>query len=785
MQATKRNGSKEPLSIAKIQRQVEWACSGLNVSQSDIETRARLPLHDGVKTDDIQTSLILSASSLISPECPDATKVAARFLLQRLYKHANDGDINYAPWSVYAERAVANGLIDAQLNDPELFDLDTLQATIDQSRDFNFDFLGLKTLADRYLLRLENDTIIELPQHMFMRVAMGVALAERDKATRTAQAVRYYNAYSTASFINSTPTLFNSGTPRPQLSSCFGTFIDDSIDGIMDGMKEVAQYSKFSGGCSADFTPVRARGSYIKSTRGKAGGPIPYIKIYNDTLIGFDQSGKRKGSGSCYLEMWHADIVDYLRLREPGDDRLRAHDVFPALWIPDLFMQRAIAGESWSLFSPSDVPQLHETFGKEFEALYVEAEAKGLAKATVNAEELWITALGQLFTHGVFWPCWKDTINYRYAQPEVVHQSNLCTEITLRNDPDHSFVCNLGSINLGADHHLLTFNPVTKAYEWNSDLEATVRLAIRNLDSVITVGTVPHENGSRMQHEDRPIGLGVMGWTEALYKMGIDYESAPHIHYANEVMRQISMTAIDESANLAQELGSYPTFARSKWAQGILPVDTLRHTKVIEQFGLDIASSNAPFGSLADLREKVKRGMRNSTLTSIAPTATIANILNTTPCTELPYQAVFVKKNLSGTFNYLAHTVVNNPFGLPFKSARDVNQLWTVWAAAARQIWLCQSQSTNYYLNPTTPEDELGDYIRGIYEEAWAAGVKTSYYLHGLAEETAVSTDTANLITVTADSLNGVSASDLNLDPNWSGGRVCSIDSGPSCEACQ
>lgn len=776
MYVVKRDGSKELLDIAKIQRAVQWACAGLNVSQSDLETSARLPLYDGIKTKDIQIAFILAASDKISPTEPDWTYVAARLLLQTLYKQANDGSIHYPTWSAYASNAISKGLMTDWLNDDERFDLAAIDAVIDRERDFHFDYLGLQTLADRYLLKDENDVVIELPQHMLMRVAMGVALNEQTRELRTQYAIDYYRLYSARRALNSTPTLFNSGTLRPQLSSCFGTFIGDSLDGIMDGLKEIAQYSKYSGGCSVDMGSVRATGSRIGSTKGKAGGPIPYLKMYNDTLIGFDQSGKRKGSGSAYIEPWHADIFRYLDLREPGDEHLRAHDIFPALWIPDLFMERLERNEKWSLFDPKQVPMLHETYGDEFNRLYHEAEAAGLAIEQVDAEDIWYKILDRLFSHGVFWPCWKDTVNHRYAQPEIVHQSNLCTEITLRNDDTHSFVCNLGSVNLANGAHLLVRDATTGKFLWNANLEKTVRLMVRNLDSVISVGMVPHENGARMQQEDRPIGLGVMGWTEALYAMGIDYESPEHIQYANEVMKQISLTAIDESANLAQELGSYPTFHKSTWAQGKLPVDSLRHDRVVKQFDLDIYETNAPFGTMNDLREKVKRGMRNSTLLAIAPTATIANIIGTTQATELPWQEIFTKKNLSGTFKYLAHTVVNNPFKLPFKSTRNINQLWTVWAAAARQIWVDQAQSINYFLSDLLKDDEIGDSLDNMYRESWKCGNKTSYYLYGQAEENEVQLNPS--MAAHADPT-------VPVEPEETGGRFCSIDAGPDCEACQ
>lgn len=776
MNVTKRDGTTEPRDIRKIQRAVEWMCRGLNVSQSDLETSVHLPMYDGITTADIQRTFIIEAASKISAEEPEWTYVAARGLLQLLYKQANDGRIKYPTLESYLEQGVACERLDPRLLEPEFFDLRALNAAIRPELDLTLDYLGLQTLTDRYFIRDLDDNILELPQFFFMRVAMGVALNERTRATRTEWAIQYYRVYSEKRGLSSTPTLFNSGTRWPQLSSCFGQTYGDATDSIMDGLKESAQYSKFSGGVAVDVGGIRANGSSIRSTNGKAGGPIPYIKLVNGVMIGFDQSGKRKGSCAIYMEPWHADIFKFLDLREPGDDRVRAHDVFPALWIPDLFMERVIAGEQWSLFDPKVVPELHQTYGETFKELYEDAERRGLFVSQLPAAELWDTILSRLFTYGVFWPCFKDTMNYRYAQPEIIHNSNLCTEIALRNDENVTFVCNLASVNVGHDDHLLAPVP-GGGFHWNYKLEQSVRTLVRNLDAVISIGFVPNEKGRRFQEQDRAIGLGVMGWADALAKQGIDYESIAHLEYANELMRQISLTAIDESANLAREYEPYPTFKSSTWADGQLPSDSFRHHEALTQFGLQI-DLNTPFATEHELRAKVANGMRNSCLLAIAPTATIANILGVSQCTELPWQLGYNKKNLSGTFRVFATTLLNNRHGLPLKTARSVDQLWTVWAAAVRQVWIDQSQSTNIWLQDGLSPEEIGHRIDELYLEAYRKGLKTTYYFYAKAED-------SDAIFLTPNTTEPQAAATAEPESKWAVGAVCDINAGPDCEACQ
>lgn len=778
MFVTKRDGHKEPLNTAKYNKYIDWMCSDLEgVSSKELKSRANQSFYDGMSTKDICNHTTKIAMELISIDAPNWTYAASRALLHDLIKEATGG-INYPEFSAYLKAGVEAKKLDARLLTH--YDLSKLEAAIDTSKDFKFEYLGLQTLADRYLVRSDKK-LLELPQHLFMRVACGICLAEPlDSATD--RAIKLYNVYSSFQGLSSTPTLFNSGTLYPQLSSCFGVNMADSLDGIYSAAKESATYSKFSGGVAVDVSDIRASGSHINSTGGRAGGPVPYIKIIEDSLIGFDQSGKRKGSGVIYLETWHANIKDFLKLRDPGDHRLRAHDTFMANWIPDLFMERLLEQGYWSLFDPKDVPELHTLFGEEFKVKYEEYEANGLAKSVIEAEDLWNLILTAVSKHGVFWPCFKDTINSRYPQKKTgtVLSSNLCTEICLRSDEKTSFVCNLSSVNLSETDDLV-FDKKTKKLNWSESLEKTVRVLVRALDNVITVGLIPHENGRRFQEEDRAIGLGIMGWTDALYKIGVDYESADHVHFSNELYKQISITSIHESCMLAVEKGSYPNYPDSDWALGILPHQTLKHTLVVDKFKLDLKTA-APWISFEELSLLVKtKGMRNSVLLAIAPTATISNIVGCSPCTENNWEVISTKTNLSGNFKVFSKAALYNTYNLPIKPAREYDQLWTVWSAASRQIWIDQSQSTNFFIDPAKfsySEEEsdrtgkrlLGDYLDELYCAAWQAGLKTTYYLYSQSNSSKSVPDKPGPILETV------------LEDE---GKFCAIDAGPDCEACQ
>jgi ribonucleoside-diphosphate reductase alpha chain len=775
MYVTKRNGERQLKDQTKIDRQIDWSCEGIEgVTAEKLKSEMRLSLHDGIATADINKAIIVGAAGMISVEAPNWTYVASRMVLQEAYKVVTGGEVNYPHFEDYLSRNITEGTFDGRL--VSMFDIKVLGDAIVPARDMDYDYLGALTVVDRYLNKNKDGQLIELPQHWLMRVAMGIAQVEPTQERRTQRALEYYNTYSLRQASPSTPTLFNSGTLMPQLSSCFGTNFPDDTDGIMDTLKTNARFSKMAGGCSAGFSHLRASGSFIKSTKGKAGGPIAYAKMYETTLNGFDQSGKRKGAGVGYCEVWHADIENFLKLHDPGDERQRAHDMFVATWIPDLFMERVARLESWTLFDPAKVPLLLSTHGATFEKHYKEYEAQGLGVKTMDAESLWRFLLTKWVQQAVGWPCFKDEINARYAQPQIINHSNLCTEICLRNDKDTSFVCNLTSVN--TSRVAFKYVKTTQRIAWNPELEKRVRTCMRSLDSVITAGITPDPSGRKFQLEDRAVGLGCMGWVEMLYRHGVAYESNEAIYFSNEIWKQITATAIHESHLMAMEYGSYPTFNESTWAEGKIPLDTMRKTRVVEKFGLHLDLQDCPFApeGWESLRQMVRKGMRNSTLTAIAPTATIANIQGTTACTEVPEGTVSLKENLSGEFKIISPIVTHNPFGLAVKSAFDINHMWTVWAAAARQIWICQAQSTNYWVDPNKRED-WADYVDDLVFEAWRCGVKTSYYLHS----------TSMTVKATSVGVNHPGPADEYVaedDPDYTGGRVCAINAGPDCESC-
>lgn len=785
MQVTKRSGELEPMDQAKYSRQIDWACEGLKgVSADELKAVIKLSFYDGITTAELNKAIIIAAAGLISVESPNWTYVAARMVMQEARKQVTGGGIDYPTLADYMARNIAAAALDPKLADPTMFDHAALEAEIDTTRDLMFDYQGAQIVVDRYLNRDPiTEKLIELPQHWRMRVAMGIAQDEITIENRTKRALEYYHTYGKGEASPSTPTQFNAGTMRPQLSSCFGTLIPDSTEGIMEAMKINANFSKNAGGCSASFTHIRSNGSLIQSTGGKASGPVPYAKVYQDVLNGFDQSGKRKGAGVGYLAPWHADFETWLKLHDPGDDRQRTHDMFVASWIPDVFMERVGRHETWSMFDPKDTPMLLQTHGPVFTEWYNRYEAQGLAKKTIDAEALWREIITKWVQQSVGWPCFSDEINHRYTQQEMIHQSNLCTEICLRNDEKTSFVCNLTSVNLSKLK--FDYDRRSKRLVWNADMERIVRTCIRSLDSVISVGYTPHESGRRFQLSDRAVGLGVMGGVETLYRHGIEYESEDAVHFSNEVWKQISATAIHESHLLSIERGIYPKFMESKWAEGKLPIDTVRRTRVIEKFGLHLDLADCPFAPQGwdTLRACAKKGMRNSTLMAIAPTATIALILNTTECWQPPEDLLVVKENMSSDFKVISPIVTHNPYGLEVKNAFDIDHMWTVWSNAARQLWIDQAQSMNIWVNPNNFKPRRGiekwaDYLDEVLFESWRCGNKTTYYLH--------STSMAETPTAVGVNQPGPAEEyDPENDPNYGGGRVCSIDAGPDCEACQ
>lgn len=741
IEVIKRNGSREPLQIDKVDAAVEWATDGLSVSPITLKKEAHLMFYDGIKTSNIHDALIHSATSLIKVGAEDYTFVAARLLLQKLYKEVAGG-LTYSPLREYIQKAV-----DLKLVNPEMltFDLEEIENHLDYKRDLSFTFIGLQTIADRYLIREPQVAgsiaqIIELPQHFWMRVAMGLALNEKDRTGRT---IEFYNVLSKLEFVSSTPTLFNSGTLHSQLSSCYLNTVEDSIAGIFGTITECAHLSKYAGGIGTDWTRVRPEGDAIISTNGKSSGIVPYLKVYNDTAVAVNQGGKRLGSFAPYLEPWHVDFYDFIDIKkESGDERRRAHDIFPAAWAPDLFFKRVEGQGVWSFFSSSEYPELHELYGDEFEARYIELEAQGKFRKQAPALEVWRKWLSSLFETGHPWVTFKDECNRRNPQSHVgvIHNSNLCTEITLNTSDTETAVCNLGSVNLSRIRD-------------SEHLQDTITTGMRMLDNVIDINFYPSEKAKTANMRHRPVGLGVMGYTEWLIKQNIDWESEEHITAADSLFEDISYCAIHASCELAQERGAYQSFEGSKWSQGILPIDTAR----TKESYLDNTAWQC-------LRENVmKYGMRNSNTMAIAPTATISNIAGTTPTIEAIFKRQYTKTNLSGTF------VIVDPclkHGKPelCKEAFEIAPVWVLRSAAVRQKWIDQAQSVNIFVKNNIKGSELAE----IYMTAWKLGLKTTYYLRGQSQEEA------------GQKRKVEDAIEVPLEET----KFCSIDN-PDCESCQ
>lgn len=758
----KRNGSTENFEIDKIETHVLMSCEGLpNVSSGLLLAEVFRQCHNGMTTESIQNLIITTAAERISLEAPDWTYVAARATLQNIYKEVTGGSFRYPSMRSYLKKGIKEGVLVKSLL--KKFDLKAIDEAIKPERDNLFKYLGILTVSDRYLVRDLEGKILELPQHFWMRVAMGLSLSEHE-SVRMQKCLEFYEVMSTMEYIPSTPTLFNSGTLHPQLSSCYLLSMGDDTQAINDTNGEASHDSKFAGGVAIDMSPVRCSGSYIRSTRGRSSGIVPYAHILNGVFNGFDQSGRRKGAGAIYLTDWHGDIEEFLNLVNPtGDFRRRAPDLFPAIWHTDLFMKRVEAkGNNWSLFSPNTNQDLLTLYGEEFEQAYLKAEESGQAVSVISADELWQKMIGKRFENGRYFACFKDTINKRRMQLDgVVRSSNLCTEVTLNTEPSGSddvisAVCNLGSVNLSKVCPL--DNP--KRFEF------VVKTGSRMLNNVVDDSFVPHANGRKFNVQDKAVGMGIMGYAEWLVAKGIDFESQEHLDLANDMMKYFAYYNIEASADLAQERGSYPGFENSRWARGELPKDTAWESAI------SLTSSgtayNLPGMDEDALRIKVAAGMRNSHTMAIAPTATIANIVGTTECTQLPYELMYQKENLSGKFWVIAPTLLYP--ATRYQDARNVSQEWSIKAAAVRQIHLDQSQSTNLYL-PTTRKVK-GSEISSWYFLAWNYGVKTLYYLKGVSskEVAQATTESAPLEEVAA--------------PLEAEVKFCSIDN-PECESCQ
>ncbi len=790
------DGTRAPLDEAALVARLEEACQGLEgASAARVASEAMKGLYDGIPEDELDQALLLAARGLIEQD-PDYDFVAARLLLARLRREACAflGLEPPADGAGMAERypeafaAFIRRGIELELLDPRLaeFDLEALGRALRPERDLAFRYLGLQTLYDRYFQRWEGRRF-ELPQAFFMRVAMGLALNEVD---REARAVEFYELLSRFDFMSSTPTLFNSGTTRPQLSSCYLTTVPDDLDGIFTAIRHNALLSKFAGGLGNDWTRVRGMGAHIKGTNGTSQGVIPFLKVANDTAVAVNQGGRRKGAVCAYLEVWHIDFEDFLELRKnTGDERRRTHDMNTAAWVPDLFMKRVAEEGEWSLFSPDEVPDLHEKYGRDFEEAYLRYEEKALrgelrVHRRVKAVDLWRRMLTMLFETGHPWITFKDPCNLRSPQRHVgvVHSSNLCTEITLNTSDEEIAVCNLGSVNLA--NHL---GPDGLDHE---KLRRTVRTAMRMLDNVIDINyyTVPHARRANLRH--RPVGLGIMGFQDVLHSLGVPYASEKAVEIADRTMEAVAYYAIEASSDLAVERGRYPSYEGSLWSRGILPIDSLALLEQERGGFLDVDRSATM--DWEALREKVRaQGMRNSNCLAIAPTATIANICGVSPSIEPTFQNLYVKSNLSGEF-----TVVNPHLVRELKArglwdevmvhdlkyydgslapidrvpdelkrlhatAFEIDPRWLVEAAARRQKWIDQSQSLNLYL-----AEPSGKKLDALYKLAWVRGLKTTYYLRTRAattvEKVAVRDETASAPPA---------------------GAVCGLDG--ECEACQ
>lgn len=805
------NGQKATLDIAELEAYVEDACSGLEeVSSAPIVKDTIRSLFDGIPIGDVRQAFIMSARTLIEQE-PAYSYVAARLLLKNLQREAlrflnlpipktsKEMALQYAPTLA---ASIRRG-VEVELLDPKLqhFDLDQLGQAIRPERDLQFTYLGLQTLYDRYFLHKEGQHF-ELPQTFFMRVAMGLAIEEKEKERR---AIEFYELLSSFDYMSSTPTLFNSGTLRSQLSSCFLTTIPDDLSNIYNAMKDNALLSKFAGGLGNDWTPVRAMNAHIKGTNGKSQGVVPFLKVANDTAVAVNQGGKRKGAVCAYLETWHLDIEEFLELRKnTGDERRRTHDMNTANWIPDLFMKRMIENKDWTLFSPDETPDLHDLFGDAFERAYVRYEqladqGKMRNYKRLKAVSLWRKMLGMLYETGHPWITFKDPCNLRSPQSHagVIHSSNLCTEITLNTSVDEIAVCNLGSVNL-AQH-------ITDSGLDIEKLNRTIKTAIRMLDNVIDINYYSVIQARRSNLRHRPIGLGLMGFQDALYKLGIAYNSDAAVEFADRSMEHISFAAIAASCDLAGERGVYATFEGSLWSKGILPIDSIERLQ--ESRGIYLDQDRSQTLDWAALRKRVKTvGMRNSNVMAIAPTATISNICGVAASIEPTYQNLFVKSNLSGEFTIInpylvvdlkklglwdasmvkdlkyfngsVQAIERIPAALKEKytTVFEIEPQWLIDAASRRQKWIDQAQSLNLYI--VAPS---GKKLDAMYRSAWLRGLKTTYYARSLG-----ATDTEKS-TINEGVLNAVNANaniNANLSSNLGTAALCSIDD-PDCEACQ
>ncbi len=793
------DGAIKPLDETWLHAQIVDACKGLSDVNPDVILKQTLRnLFDGATINDVYKTATLSARALYERE-PNYGFTAARLLQNDLRQEVltflglnsnwtqAELNKNYSDVFIkYIERGIELGTLDPKLKS---FNLEKLGSAIQGDRDDKFTYLGLQTLYDRYFLHSKG-IHYELAQTFFMRVAMGLAIAE--KKNKTQHAIDFYNLLSTFDYMSSTPTLFNAGTLRPQLSSCFLTTVPDDLEGIYGAIRDNALLSKFAGGIGNDWTPVRGIGAHIKGTNGKSQGVVPFMNVADATAIAVNQGGKRKGAVCGYLESWHNDFEEFLELRKnTGDDRRRTHDMNTAAWVPDLLMKRVFENKEWTLFSPEEVPNLHDSYGLDFEKLYTQYEEKAergeIRSRKIAAQSLWRKMLGMLYETGHPWITFKDACNLRSPQQHagVIHSSNLCTEITLNTNKDEIAVCNLGSINLA--------NHITEKGLDQKKLAQTVKTAVRMLDNVIDINfyTVPQARRSNLQH--RPVGLGIMGFQDALYVQRIPYCSDEAVEFADRSMEAISYYAISASSELAEERGTYASYEGSLWSKGILPIDSIALLQ--EARGEYLEQNTDSTLDWDKLRTRVAtKGMRNSNVMAIAPTATISNICGVSQSIEPTYQNLFVKSNMSGEFTVINPQLVRDLKALDmwddlmindlkyydgslksikripeelkklYLTAFEIEPRWLVEAGSRRQKWIDQSQSLNLYM-----AEPSGKKLDVLYRMAWIRGLKTTYYLRSLGATNAEKS------TITDGALNAV-----KVDAP----KACSIDD-PDCEACQ
>jgi ribonucleoside-diphosphate reductase alpha chain len=815
------DGERRPLDMAQVRDLISAACIGLekHVDANAILAETVKNLYDGVPVEELHKSAILAARALMEKD-PAYSQVTARLLMHTIRKEVFGKEVAQADapaeYLEYFPRFIKKG-IEGELLDPKLgqFDLKKLADALLPERDLQFGYLGLQTLYDRYFLHLQ-DIRIEMPQAFYMRVAMGLSLGE---INREESAIEFYNLLSSFDFMSSTPTLFNSGTLRSQLSSCYLTTVADDLDGIYEAIKENALLAKYAGGLGNDWTPVRSLGAHIKGTNGRSQGVVPFLKVVNDTAVAVNQGGKRKGAVCAYLETWHMDIEEFLDLRKnTGDDRRRTHDMNTANWIPDLFMKRVMEKGDWTLFSPSDVPDLHDKFGKSFEEAYVGYEARAARGELklfkkIAAMDLWRKMLSMLFETGHPWITFKDPCNIRSPQQHVgvVHSSNLCTEITLNTNDSEIAVCNLGSVNLPAHMKDGQLDMVK--------LQKTIHTAMRMLDNVIDINyyAVKKARDSNLRH--RPVGLGIMGFQDCLHMMRIPYASNEAVQFADRSMEAVCYYAYYASTELAEERGRYSSYKGSLWDRGILPQDSLK--MLAEERGGYLEADMSENLDWTELRGRIKQfGMRNSNCVAIAPTATISNIIGVSACIEPTYQNLYVKSNLSGEFTEINEYLVRDlkarglwdevmisdlkyfdgslakidriPQDLRaiYATAFEVEPSWLVEAASRRQKWIDQAQSLNIYMAGAS-----GKKLDETYKLAWLRGLKTTYYLRTIGathmEKSTTKTGALNAVNVDGAATGGAQASYAAAPAavQETDGPACMMRPGDpgfeECEACQ